>query len=163
MTSFPPIATATVADAAHVYAGQAVNVLSRENWGEGDICKVEIADQPGVTTFALFAHLRDYAEVTLPYSRQEIGLVFTDSNGFRHRIYQLGRVGKGWGREAFTSGGYWKADGWWPSYDEASAELNALCQRLNGMAAAASANGAADADDGQPDEAQEWADFDPDC
>lgn len=79
------IATATLTDPINFYVGRPVNVLSREKRGEVEVCKVEIADHPGLTTHARIDNLSDYT----PYP--------------------------------------------------------------------------ADDDDGQPDEAQEWADFDPDC
>lgn len=161
MALSPPIATAVIADPANFYAGRAVNVLSREAWGDCEVCKVELVDHPGLTTSTRFEHLSDYAETALPYAREGNDLICVESNGFRHRVYSIARVGRGWGREAFMSGGYWTGDGWWPSYIEASAELDALCDRLNGKGGEPTPAEAED--DGQPDEAQEWADFDPDC
>lgn len=61
------IATATLSDPANFYAGRAVNVLERFEYGTPDapvvVYRVEIAEHPGLTTAVRATALTNFAEV----------------------------------------------------------------------------------------------------
>lgn len=65
-----------------------------------------------------------------PYYREGDELRERSSGNRVYRLEPIGRRGW-WGRLAFTSGGWWRGDGEWPSYAEASRELDELRARLN--------------------------------